>query len=72
VADYFRQDFTKEHTVYHKGRHDNIVTVMNLLAYQICRDTELQLQHSYIYDMASIGVFKYKKNIYSIGVKYSF
>ena len=72
VADYFRQDFTKQHTTYHKGRHDDIFTVMDLFAYQICKNTELELQHTFVYDAASIGVFKYKKNAYSAGVKYRF
>jgi hypothetical protein len=72
VADYFRQDFTKQHTTYQKGRHDDIFTVMDLFAYQICKNTELELQHTFVYDAASIGVFKYKKNAYSAGVKYRF
>lgn len=72
VADYFRQDFPKLHTTYHKGRHDDIFTVINLFAYKIHKDTELQLQHTFVYDAASIGIFKYKKNIYSAGVKYRF
>lgn len=72
VADYFRQDFTKEHMTYHKERRDDILTVMDLFAYKICKDTELQLQHTFVYDAANIGVFKYNKNAYSAGVKYRF
>jgi hypothetical protein len=72
MADYFRQDFTKEHTTYMKARHDDVFTVVNLFIYNIYKNTEIQLQHTYVYDVASIGVFKYKKNIYSAGVKYRF
>jgi tetratricopeptide (TPR) repeat protein len=72
VADYFRQDFLKRNSTYDKLRHDDIFTVINLLSYEVYENTELQLQHSYVYDGASIGAYKFEKNTYSVGVKYRF
>jgi tetratricopeptide (TPR) repeat protein len=72
MAEYFRQHFLKGNFTYQKSRHDDIFTVVNLFVYQIYKNTELQLQHTFTYDSASIGVFKYKKNTYSAGVKYRF
>ena len=72
AADYMRQDYEKIHNTYDKRRHDDIITISNMLAYEFARNAELQLQHNFTYDGASIGTFKYKKNIYSIGVKYRF
>ncbi|MDD4940967.1 MAG: tetratricopeptide repeat protein [Candidatus Omnitrophica bacterium] len=72
VADYYRQDFEHDNTTYSKARHDNVVTLANLFSWEIFRDFELQLQHTFIYDGASIGVYKYKKNVYSIGTQWRF
>ncbi|MFA5363487.1 MAG: tetratricopeptide repeat protein [Candidatus Omnitrophota bacterium] len=72
VADYFRQDFTKRNSLYDKVRHDDVYTAINLLAYEIFENTEVQLQHAFVYDSASIGAYKFKKNTYSVGVKYRF
>ena len=72
VADYFRQDYLKKNLTYDKSRHDDICTILNLFAYEICKNTELQLQHTFTYDGASIGIYKYKKNVYGAGVKCRF
>lgn len=72
ALDYMRQDYTKIHSTYTKRRNDNIITVSNLLTYEVVKNTELQLQYTYVYDGASIGAFKYKKNVVGVGVKYRF
>ena len=72
AVDYMRQDYSKTHNTYNKRRQDDIITLSNLLAYEVVKNTELQLQYTYVYDGASIGVFKYKKNVYGLGIKYRF
>ncbi|MBP7217264.1 MAG: hypothetical protein KBA46_08300, partial [Candidatus Omnitrophica bacterium] len=73
VGDYFRQEFLKEnHSVYRKERHNDVYTFSNLLAYRPVENLEVQFQHTFVYDGASIGVYKYKKNVYGVGVKYYF
>ncbi|MDD2703074.1 MAG: tetratricopeptide repeat protein [Candidatus Omnitrophica bacterium] len=72
VWDYFRQDFFKKNTIYDKYRNDEVYSVINLLAYEIYENTEVQLQHAFVYDDANIGAYKFKKNTYSVGLKYRF
>lgn len=72
VADVFHQDFTGINSNYDKKRTDNVFTVSNLLAYEFMKNTELQLQYTHVYDAASIGVYKYGKDVYGVGAKYRF
>ncbi len=72
VADYFRQDFAHRNSSYDKPRRDNIVTCSNLFSWEPLRGTQLYLQHTFVYDGASIGIYKYRKNVYSIGTQYRF
>ncbi|MFH0732360.1 MAG: tetratricopeptide repeat protein [Candidatus Omnitrophota bacterium] len=72
VGDYYRQDYRKINTSYDKERYDNILTVSNLVSYEIFKDIDLQIQHTFMDDLASIGVYKYNRNIYSLGLKYRF
>jgi len=72
VGDYFHQHFMKTNTVYEKKRYDDVFTASNLLAFEIIKDMELQLSYTYVTDYASIGVYKYDRNMYSAGVKYEF
>ncbi|MFC1807575.1 tetratricopeptide repeat protein [Candidatus Omnitrophota bacterium] len=72
VGDYFRQDFANTDSVYNVERDDNVYTISNLLTYNIYKNAEMQLQHTYVDDDANIGVYKYDKHIYSVGVKVDF
>ncbi|MCM8819336.1 MAG: tetratricopeptide repeat protein [Candidatus Omnitrophica bacterium] len=72
IADYHFQDYLKRHSSYDKFRKDNIITVLNLLSYEILKDVEFQLQHTFVDDIATVGAYKYKRNIYGLGIKYSF
>lgn len=72
VADYLFQDFEHRNSAYDKQRKDHVFTVSNLLAWEFIKNAEIDLQHTFVYDGASIGAYKYKKNIYSIGSKYRF
>ncbi len=71
-ADYFRRDFINHNSTYDKNRHDNIVTVQNLLSYEFYKNVELQLQYTYVAGGSSIGVYDYSKNVYSVGVRCRF
>ncbi len=72
VADYSWQDYLQRHASYDKERQDSIITVLNLFSYEIYSGLELELQHTFINDLASIGVYKYHKNVYGLGLKYRF
>lgn len=72
VLDYVRDDYLKQNSGYGIDRLDDVVTVSNLFSYEFMRDTELQLQHSYIDNSSSIAEYKYEKQVYSVGLKYRF
>ncbi len=72
VADYLYQDFEHRNSSYDKNRQDHVFTVSNLLSWEFIKNGEIDLQHTFVYDSASIGAYKYKKNIYSLGSKYRF
>lgn len=72
AGDFQREDFKKRDSNYDKKRYDNIYTVSNMLTLKFFKDFEFQLQHVFVDDIASIGVFKYRRNIYSIGIRYVF
>ncbi len=72
AGEFYRQDFVKINSTYQKERDDNILSVSNMLALKVFKDCEIQLQHIFVDDAASIGVFKYDRNVYSAGVKYEF
>ncbi len=72
VGDIFLQDFSKQNSTYDKDRSDYVCTASNLLAWEFMRNAELQVQHTFVYDGSSIGIYKYRKNIYGVGVKYRF
>ncbi|MDD4939850.1 MAG: tetratricopeptide repeat protein [Candidatus Omnitrophica bacterium] len=69
VADYFRQNFMNTHSTYNNKRDDDLVTVSNLLVKELSENIQLQAQHTFVYDDSNIGLYKYKKNTYSLGVK---
>jgi tetratricopeptide (TPR) repeat protein len=70
--DYFNEFFPDRNVIFDKKRYDNIMTVSNLVAVEVFKGAELLIQHSFIYDCASIGIYKYRRNIYGAGMKYKF
>ncbi|MFC1590495.1 tetratricopeptide repeat protein [Candidatus Omnitrophota bacterium] len=72
IGDYYAKNFVKTNTMYEKARFDDVLTVSNLLAIDLRKDTELQLQHTFVNNASTIGIYKYMRNVYSAGVKYKF
>ncbi|MCX5666957.1 MAG: tetratricopeptide repeat protein [Candidatus Omnitrophica bacterium] len=70
--DYFNEYFPKRNVVYDKERYDNILTVSNLVAIEVFKNAEVLIQHSFIDDCASLGIYKYRRNVYGAGMKYKF
>ena len=66
------QRFLNTHTVFFVHRKDNIYTASALLAYQFYKDSELQLQYTFIKDDSNLGIYAYDRNIYSAGVQIKF
>jgi tetratricopeptide (TPR) repeat protein len=71
-ADYYLQDFSNSHTVYHVYRKDKLLTASTLIAYKFYKDSEFQLQYTFIKDDTNINVYSYDRNIYSAGFEFKF
>ena len=72
ALDYFFEDFLKKNAVFEKDRYDNVITVSSLIAVEVFKNAEVQLQYSYTDDAASLGIYKYQRNVYGAGLKYRF
>ncbi|MFH1189368.1 MAG: hypothetical protein V1682_01605 [Candidatus Omnitrophota bacterium] len=72
ALDYFHETFLKKNSVYEKDRYDNVLTISNLIAIELFKNGELQLQHSFVDDAASLGIYKYRRNVFGAGMKYQF
>lgn len=72
VCEYFYQDYLRKNNVYDKRRSDNIITVSNLVAIEVFKNAEVQLTYTFTDDNASIGVYKYTRNVFGAGMKYKF
>jgi hypothetical protein len=71
-VDYNIQDFSNSHTVFHVDRKDKLLTLSALLAYKFYKDSEIQLQYTFIKDDSNISLYSYNRNIYSAGFEFKF
>ena len=71
-GDFNVQDYSKSHTIFHVYRKDDITTASALLAYKFYKDSEIQLQYTYVKDKSNINIYSYDRNIYSAGVEVKF
>lgn len=71
-GDFYAQNFSKSHSFFHVYRRDNIYTLSALAAYKFYKDSEVQLQYTHVDDASNISIYKYNRNIYSVGVNLKF
>lgn len=71
-TDYYLQDFTNSHTIFHVYRKDKVLTASALLTYKFYKDSEFQLQYTFVKDDTNINVYSYNRNIYSAGFEFKF
>jgi len=71
-GDMFFQNFTNSHSVFNVYRKDNVYTLSSLLAYKIYKDSEIQLQYTFVKDDSNVSVYRYNRNVYSAGVDIKF
>lgn len=72
TGDFFAQNFSNSHSVFHAKRKDKTYTLSTLVAYKFYKDWEVQLQYTHIHADSNISVYEYKRNIYSVGVNLRF
>lgn len=66
------QNFDNSNNVYHVYRHDQVYTVSTLAAYKFYKDSEIQLQYTFVKDSSNISVYDYNRNVFSAGVEIKF
>lgn len=72
TGDVYFQNFDHSNTIFGNQRKDQVYTVSALVAYKIYKDSEIQLQYTFVKDSSNISVYDYNRNIYSAGVEIKF
>ena len=66
------QGFNNTNTIFNVYRHDQIYTVSALAAYKFYKDSEIQLQYTFVKDSSNISVYDYNRSIFSVGAEIKF
>lgn len=66
------QNFENTNSVFQVYRHDQIWTISALAAYKFYKDSEIQLQYTFVKDSSNISVYDYNRNIFSVGAEIKF
>jgi hypothetical protein len=66
------QNFDSSNTIFSVYRHDQIYTVSALAAYKFYKDSEVQMQYTFVKDSSNISVYDYNRNVFSVGVEIKF
>jgi len=66
------QNFSNSNTIYNVYRHDQVYTVSAMAAYKIYKDSEIQLQYTFVKDSSNISIYDYNRNVFSAGVEVKF
>jgi hypothetical protein len=66
------QLYQNSNTIFNVYRKDQVWTLSALAAYKFWKDSEIQLQYTYVNDSSNISVYSYTRNVYSVGVEIKF
>jgi len=66
------QYYDNTNSVFKVFRRDQVWTLSALAAYKFYKDSEVQLQYTYVNDSSNIDVYTYTRNIFSAGVEFKF
>ncbi|MBP7055566.1 MAG: tetratricopeptide repeat protein [Candidatus Omnitrophica bacterium] len=72
TGDAFFQNFANSNTIFGVVRKDQVYTVSSLVAYKFYKDSEVQLQYTFVKDSSNVSFYDYNRNIYSAGVEIKF
>jgi len=68
----YHQDFSKIHTIYRKERRDNTYTAQAALTYTIMNPLDVTVGYAHIKNDSNIGVYEYRRNLYTLSLMYRF
>jgi hypothetical protein len=66
------QLYDNSNTIFGVYRKDQVYTLSALAAYKFWKDSEIQLQYTYVNDSSNISVYSYTRMIYSAGAEIKF
>lgn len=70
--EYAHQHFSGKNLIFDKKRLDDILSAYTFLTYEVVKNVEIRLDYAFIKNSSSLSLYKYTRNIYSIGMKYKF
>jgi len=68
----YHQNFLNSNSFYLKERKDNTTTLQASLTYTLAKPLDVSIGYAYIKDDSNLGVFEYKKNLYTLNMQYRF
>lgn len=71
-GEWYYQDFSNIHTIYKRKRRDETITLQTTLTYNIISPLDVKVGYAYIGDDSNIGVYEYRKDLYTVGMEYRF
>lgn len=71
LENYF-QKFTNTHTTYGVKRRDSTMTFQANLTYMVSKPFDVSAGYAHIKDDSNIGVYEYRKNLYTLNLEYRF
>ncbi|MBI4689249.1 MAG: tetratricopeptide repeat protein [Nitrospirae bacterium] len=71
-AEFYHQQFSNVNSIYNIERRDDTITAQASLTYTILRPLDIGLAYAHVNDDSNIGVFAYRKNLYTASIEYRF
>lgn len=71
-GEYYHQQFKHVHTTYGVKRRDDTLTAQASLTYTLLKPLDVSVGYAYIRDDSNIGVFDFKKNLYTMSIEFRF
>jgi tetratricopeptide (TPR) repeat protein len=68
----YLRDFSEIHTVYERERRDNTYTAQIALTYAIINPLDVTLGYAHTMNDSNIGVYEYRRNLYTLSLEYRF
>lgn len=68
----FIQDYRNEHTAFLLKRKDQTYTASANMLMNLAKDLNLNIQYSYTRANSNIAIYDYSRNVYTLGLEYSF
>ena len=72
TGDIFLQNYTHTHTAFHVKRRDRTYTGSTGVIWEIVKGLNLNLSYSHTTADSNIDVYAYKRNVYTVGIEYTF